>query len=285
MKITINILLTLLMFQSYAQNLVPNPSFEDFNSCPISDSQISALLNWYSPTQGSPDYFHSCNAGVFVGVPLNFPGSQLAQTGEGYIGINVAYGIPAIDFREYAQVQLNSALTGGTDYFVSFNVSLSDTSNLATDDIGLFFSNDSLVDFNTFQSLSVTPQIENTQGNILSDPTIWYNISGNYTALGGEEYITIGNFKDASNTTTSIVYVNQLDSSGYFSYYYIDDVCITLDSLGCQSSLGVNEMNISSKKELVKIVDSMGRITANKPNSLLIYIYSDGSTKKVFRVE
>lgn len=38
-------------------------------------------------------------------------------------------------------------------------------------------------------------------------------------------------------------------------------------------------------KTLIKIVDSMGRETEIKPNTLLFYVYSDGTTEKVFRVE
>ena len=38
-------------------------------------------------------------------------------------------------------------------------------------------------------------------------------------------------------------------------------------------------------KSLVKIVDIMGREVNEKPNTLLIKIYSDGSKQKVFRIE
>ena len=48
--------------------------------------------------------------------------------------------------------------------------------------------------------------------------------------------------------------------------------------------LGINE-NHNQSKELVKIVDQLGRETAYKPNTSLIYVYSDGSTKKVFSIE
>lgn len=41
----------------------------------------------------------------------------------------------------------------------------------------------------------------------------------------------------------------------------------------------------STGKSLVQIVDIMGRETEDKPNTLLIYVYSDGTTEKVFRVE
>jgi len=49
--------------------------------------------------------------------------------------------------------------------------------------------------------------------------------------------------------------------------------------------IGVEETASSKDKELLRIVDIMGRITEDKPNTLLIYMYSDGSSKKVYRVE
>jgi choice-of-anchor B domain-containing protein len=47
---------------------------------------------------------------------------------------------------------------------------------------------------------------------------------------------------------------------------------------------GIEELS-STSKELVKIVDAMGRETKYKPNTILIYVYNDGTTKKVFSVE
>ena len=41
----------------------------------------------------------------------------------------------------------------------------------------------------------------------------------------------------------------------------------------------------SNNKTLVKILDYMGRETTFKPNTSLIYVYDDGSTEKVFRIE
>lgn len=48
--------------------------------------------------------------------------------------------------------------------------------------------------------------------------------------------------------------------------------------------LGVEELN-NNQRELIKIIDVSGRETKEKPNTLLIYIYSDGTTEKVYRVE
>ena len=50
------------------------------------------------------------------------------------------------------------------------------------------------------------------------------------------------------------------------------------------SGVGFEELT-NGTVELVKIVDLMGRETKFKPNTPLIYIYSDGSTERVFKTE
>lgn len=49
-------------------------------------------------------------------------------------------------------------------------------------------------------------------------------------------------------------------------------------------SVGLNELN-NTPKELIKIVDVMGRETEFKPNTPLIYIYSDGTTERIVEIE
>jgi hypothetical protein len=52
----------------------------------------------------------------------------------------------------------------------------------------------------------------------------------------------------------------------------------------CSSaSAGINELN--SSKNLILVLDLMGRETTFQPNTPLIYVYDDGSTEKVFSVE
>ena len=52
-----------------------------------------------------------------------------------------------------------------------------------------------------------------------------------------------------------------------------------------QVFVGINEYEIQNGKTLIKIVDLLGRETEDQPNIPLIYIYSDGTTEKVYRVE
>ncbi len=50
------------------------------------------------------------------------------------------------------------------------------------------------------------------------------------------------------------------------------------------TSVGLIELN-ESPRELIRIIDFMGRETENRSNTILIYIYSDGTTEKVFQAE
>ena len=54
-------------------------------------------------------------------------------------------------------------------------------------------------------------------------------------------------------------------------------------SLDCGIA-GIEELS-NTPKELIKITDLIGREVTFKPNTPLIYIYSDGSTEKVYNVE
>ncbi len=62
-----------------AQNLVPNPSFEVFTSCPYQAGDIDKANGWTSLC-GSPDYFNTCNQYDWA-VPNNIFGYQLPASG------------------------------------------------------------------------------------------------------------------------------------------------------------------------------------------------------------
>ena len=50
------------------------------------------------------------------------------------------------------------------------------------------------------------------------------------------------------------------------------------------ASVGIEEIS-ATPKELIKIVDLMGRETTPQKNSVSIYVYSDGSTQRIFEFE
>lgn len=237
MKEYITIFLFFFSIKIYSQNLVPNYSFEDTLHCPTNPSQINFVPPWFTPTTGTPDYFNECS--VTSGIPNANGGYQYAKTGKAHAGcILFAFS----SYREYISTSLSSSLVAGQKYFVSFYVNLSEKSNYAIDAIGCYFSNDSVIR-NDYYNITYQPQIANPNSNIISDTANWVLISGKYTAMGGEKYITIGNFKNNANTDS--LFLGGL--GGAIAYYYIDDICVSTDSMTCNGITGVKEQSISSQ--------------------------------------
>ena len=52
----------------------------------------------------------------------------------------------------------------------------------------------------------------------------------------------------------------------------------------CFLSIDDHELELPNK-EVVKVLDLMGRETSDRPNTVLIYIYSDGSMERIYRLE
>ena len=80
-----------------------------------------------------------------------------------------------------------------------------------------------------------------------------------------------------------------VDDVGYAQSEFNYDVSTTFSTdCGyedpCSFSLGIAEP-FDSPKKLFKIYDMMGRETTYKANTLLIYLYDDGSAEKKYTVE
>lgn len=270
--IKIVLLFFFLFFTVHGQNLVPNPDFENYSTCPTNLSQTNLATPWdLALPICTSDYFNACSntTSPFIGVPDNFSGTQSANSGDAYVGF---YGqIVNSDYSEYVTVPLNSSLVAGNTYHVSFYVSLAENSDLASKNIGAYFT-DTLVTgcpgtFGFFNLYCHTPQIQET--NFLTDKLNWTQVSQCFVADGGESYITIGLFTDNS----PILSVTGAIPS--FSYYYLDDVSVELltdgdlfddnyclyDSISLEAS-GFMASNVSS----------------------IDYLWQDGSTDSSFLV-
>jgi OOP family OmpA-OmpF porin len=211
---------------------VYNGGFEEFDTCPTNtstefDIQIEFALGWYSPSLGTPDYFNACsidnpNQYTSVGVPSNFIGTQVPNSGNAYGGF---YGyVDWINGKEYLQTKLVNSLEKGKIYEVGFFVSLSDSSEYALNEIGVHLSPNQITR-NDFSPFDLIPQIKSNIG-FITDTSKWLKISCYFLAEGGEKYMTIGNFQDSS-----IIFLMDINNSTSTtgkgtSYYYIDDVYI-----------------------------------------------------------
>jgi gliding motility-associated-like protein len=231
-----------------AQNLVPNPSFERYNSCPSTTSGLRypnppanpypTVTDWSNPVNASTsDYFNACaSVSSQVSVPLNTFGYSMARTGNAYVGLYAIEERSDGNYREYVMARLDQALQAGRRYYVSFYVSragmntswgsaawYSDDNISTTADIGAYVSQ-RRVDEPQYRPLSFTPQAANPQGNYID--TTWTRVEGVMTAGGGERWITIGNFNPVNDYLT-VAIRKPSDTTVPVCYFYIDDVCVT----------------------------------------------------------
>lgn len=213
----------------YSQNLIINGGFENYTTCPNNQGQLNLASPWTS-ARGTCDLYNTCNNGLYD-VPSNQVGTQSAHTGNGYAGFFATQGY--FETREYLHAQLSSPLVAGTEYCVKFYVVLADSVNswgdndydVAVNDLGMYIGNTPYTpNPNLFTHLSVTPQIiNNSSVQTLSDRINWMEISGTYTALGGEQYITIGSFAPQATQDTTWL---DIWNSNNIAYYLVDDVSL-----------------------------------------------------------
>lgn len=232
--ISLVLILCIATLYGYAQNLVPNYSFEVYDTCPYNASQIYYAAPWQGVTTNSTDYFNACSSSR--GVPSCGDGWQYARTGIAYAGI---YAINSYggDYREYLQVKLDNTLQQDSCYLIEFYCNLVNYSSFAVSTMGAFLSTTAVSDVGPSTwglVLQHTPQI--VSNYLLADTLNWMRVGGNYKANGGEKYITIGNFSTDSASDTVHVVNNNYD----IAYYLIDDVTVKKIT-GCDSTASVKE--------------------------------------------
>lgn len=212
-------------FKSNAQeNLVPNGSFEEYKVCPSGTGNILSLNNWYSANNATPDYYNSCDLSNGSGVPDNDWGYQFAQDGKGYLGLAV-YGsnLTTQAYREYAQVKLRQTLIQGQYYYWSGYLSLLDETDLACNNFGIAFSNDSIKDIASESILPLNPAMSYQE--IVLNKDGWVKMDFIYLANGDEKFMTLGNFHQ--NDDTDFINIDSNAIGGPFAYYYVDNVSLT----------------------------------------------------------
>lgn len=219
------------------QNLIRNGNFQDTIQSGVG---YHWPRFWTSPSNGSPDFYHFASIGS-DSVPLNLTGYQFGKLSDEYIGM-VVYSKDTPNAREYIQAKLTRPLVQDSSYCFSAYISLADSMNYATKiGLGAYFSNQKIIS-NLPTTLLVTPQIEIIDVNFFTDKINWIEISGRYKALGGEEYITIGSFRNDSQTDTLNIGGGGQQFWQDAVYYYLDDVWLS----HCDSTIGLNENRLEN---------------------------------------
>ncbi|MBS1581186.1 MAG: hypothetical protein JST66_03200 [Bacteroidetes bacterium] len=225
-----------------AQNLVPNPSFEEYTECPSYYGEWFKIDNWFTGF-ATPDYFHMCDGSDFVGVPRNVFGYQQPATGQAYCGIwGYSAAGPGFGLHELLGIRLNEPLIVGETYWASVKVSWTTghpfketNAGFASNKLGLFLSLDSLVGEQGWLPWPGGAQVYTEQ--IITDSVGWTTIAGHFTADAPYVFLYVGNV--FGDDQTQVIRIQ--DGTDDFSYYYVDDVCLSMDSAFCPIDMGIQE--------------------------------------------
>ena len=261
----------------FAQNLVPDGSFEEAYDCPSSYGgvKMGILKRWKaSPPESTPDYFHACAKDF--GAPQNLCGKRSAYQGKGYVGIIARIGEPEVKnsqielyYREHIQAKLLEPLRAGHRYVVEMQVALSEYSNYAVGGLGILLSKQAL-------TIGETDEFDPQVKSGFLDKTQWVLVADTITARGGEEYITIGDFSSFANKS-----IRKITDKTKFqkkfpynrAYYFIDAVSVQwLDAPPLLGSMR------SSKSGTTMVYQSkdFGEITVGKPIVLQNIFFESG---------
>jgi hypothetical protein len=218
----LSLVICVLIFANGQSNLVLNPSFE--NHYDTFDLGIASFRNgfvddWSDPNHGSSDYFVPNSAGMYATPPNNGFGFEYPRSGYCYGGF-IFYENPPSTSYEYIQASFNTPLIAGKTYAIECYVSLLGT---CLSELGFYFSS-TQVSFGTGQIIPYTAQSENPSSNLITTHDGWQRITANYTALGGEKYMSIGNFTDYA-----LCHIDTCSTFGGVccgSYLFVDDVAV-----------------------------------------------------------
>lgn len=277
-------------------NLVPNPSFEQYNNCPSSLAGVNyspgytsfpTVQGWVSPIKnGSPDYFNTCAASSsYVHVPQNAFGNQSPRNGNGYVGIiawqgHMQGGNMQTMWAEYLQCKLLQPLVAGERYCVTFFVNsaiANATYNfVGINKIGINFSGTQPTD-GAALSMNLPYSIYNNTGSFLTDTTGWTKVTGIYSATGGEEWLTLGWFNNGTPPAIqSIVPATPNPADDYRNYLYLDDISVVKID---------NQDTFSSYKEITYCNKGQLPITAKGMAELGEYSWNTGATSQVIEIK
>ncbi len=215
-----------------AQNLVPNGSFEEVINCPeVLGALHTDCADWFSSVvipggmfTPSPDWYHPCSPQALLVPPETILGFVEPSNGEALAGF-LTYYQNGQDIREIIGVQLESLLTPGSLYSLSFDLfhTLAPNHEYATNNVGVRFTT-----YQGYESLedAVTNDVHLNIDTILFTEDLWQSFQFQFEADSGYQYMHIGNFFDDINTL--IGGPPEVVSVG--SYYFIDNVVLQLES-------------------------------------------------------
>ncbi|MBL7871905.1 MAG: gliding motility-associated C-terminal domain-containing protein [Cyclobacteriaceae bacterium] len=233
MKIGIYIITILISLTTcFGQNLVPNPSFENYKQlpCRLSEFKIQDLLeDWFQPLTTTTDYWNTkAPESCFAHATAKY---GLPRTGNGMAGMfTIITGRPAFmgEYREYLEVELLQPLKQGQLYELEFFVSITKETIdpcdlLQANNLGASLSVQKIHDLSDNSPVSLNLPTKLNENEIITGAGGWHRITGCIYADSAYRYLLIGNFKPSIITKTVRLTNNHQEGC---AYYFVDDVSL-----------------------------------------------------------
>jgi len=199
MRISLLLFTFLFGWKGFAQNLIPNGSFEEENIC-REYQQNCAPKGWIATSLRSDYYIYE---------------PPLAREGAHFLGI-IAGNSRREGARNFVRTCLLSGMRRGNLYHLSFYIR---SRHRVMDSVGIYFSStDFLFDKRPWYALSPQLWMDDRKNAVPLEPEIWQKVDWEYRAEGDEVFLTIGNF---AKKETALTGFGDVGSSYYF---FIDDI-------------------------------------------------------------
>ena len=227
----------LLSIVSYSQNLIPNPSFELYSTCPNSDNSFP-VLNWNRVLPVDNSYFSNpyrnvCSAVLGNMVPQSFTGYQNAFDGNGYIRTSYSYYSNTNGLNnktEHFYVRLLEDLVPGREYKFKIHLNVADNSKVSLPGFGAWFVTDStqyvinnpVIQYKSNVMVYGTPQVHFSTAVL--DKDNWVLLEANFIAAASYKYMMIG-FFDANPSSINFHDYNN-PNHAQNPTFYIDSVSV-----------------------------------------------------------
>lgn len=241
-----------------AQNLVPNSSFESHFDCNYGGLENANFWCGVNPV----GYDHTCHTDNTHTVPTQYfspgyPSYQVPRSGNAYANFGFIYPTMPSTPSRYPHVKLTDTLKAGKVYCVTYYVSLWNDCKYSTDKMGALFTATPFDCTQSNQNLytGYTPQVVSPAGYLYNDTLNWQEVSGSFTAVGNEAYLTIGNFFPNTSHTYSLSYPSGVR---LLAEYYLDDV-------------SVEEVEIAKTRNDTLIMQGDSAIIGNNLNEAAIF--------------
>ena len=234
---------------AYGQNLVPNPGFEEADTCSTMGFGFEGPSGWHS-ANGSPDHLQSCLPyDSALGLPWNIVTFQQPIEGNSCAGMITYFQNGPNEYREWIMAPLLEPLVAGQTYYCSFRANAAFGGNaqvpqiwLASNKVGMLFTTYERHWYQGDPYPAPLNQAHVLYPQVLADTVGWTLVSGSFVADSAYQYLMIGQF--FGNVLTDTVHLGPQGDPWFWyprGYTLVDAVCVSPNPAGCDLGQSVGE--------------------------------------------